>query len=286
MNRHLSFSGSVLKFACCAVVVAVALTSTSTSIASGILFVGSDHSEFRGLPEVLGIYRTSGASIVGGGNVNPPYFFNGLGEGPGYLHAGQYNTNLLRRIDYAGNSLSTFVGAIPNTPFNEDMAWNGTHLFHAYYGSNGFGQVARLDPITGAALETDNLPFGVVGAAFVGSDLWITDWAGARVGTYDMATNIFTPKFNTPDLAGGLAYDPLDNVLWVGMRGGLVVPYNPITGLALNAGFQPFGDIPDTIDGLAFVANVPEPTTLALCSLMGAGFVGYRLRRRNKAVVA
>jgi hypothetical protein len=31
---------------------------------------------------------------------------------------------------------------------------------------------------------------------------------------------------------------------------------------------------------------IPEPTTLALCGLIGAGFVGYRLRRRNKAVVA
>jgi hypothetical protein len=32
--------------------------------------------------------------------------------------------------------------------------------------------------------------------------------------------------------------------------------------------------------------NIPEPTTLALCGLMGAGLVGYRLRRRMKAVVA
>jgi len=38
-------------------------------------------------------------------------------------------------------------------------------------------------------------------------------------------------------------------------------------------------------DNVRFV-EVPEPTSLALCGLMGAGFLGYRLRRRAKVVVA
>jgi hypothetical protein len=44
-------------------------------------------------------------------------------------------------------------------------------------------------------------------------------------------------------------------VLWVGQRGGLVVPYR-LNGTPYNSGFQPFGPIDDTIDGLEFVRKI------------------------------
>jgi hypothetical protein len=44
-----------------------------------------------------------------------------------------------------------------------------------------------------------------------------------------------------------------------------------------------FGDVGTGIDNIQF-ENVPEPTTLALCGLIGAGFVGHRLRRRKLAI--
>ena len=85
--------------------------------------------------------------------------------------------------------------------------------------------------------------------------IWITKWAGRQVGIWDPATNTFTPRFTTPARAGGLAWDEKSNVLWVGLRGGLVVPYR-LNGTPYNAGFLPFGPLGDTIDGLEFVKNV------------------------------
>ena len=69
------------------------------------------------------------------------------------------------------------------------------------------------------------------------------------------ATNTFTPRFTTPQNAGGLAWDPGKKVLWVGLGGGLVVPYH-LNGTPYNAGFRPFGPIADTIDGLEFVRKI------------------------------
>ena len=39
--------------------------------------------------------------------------------------------------------------------------------------------------------------------------------------------------------------------IWVGMQGGTVTPYS-LAGAVLGASFQPFANIPDTIDGLTF----------------------------------
>ena len=68
-----------------------------------------------------------------------------------------------------------------------------------------------------------------------------------------------SPVFNTPANAGGLAYDAGAGVVWVGLQGGMVVPYD-VTGLQLDPGFQPFGAIDETIDGLEFVC---APTVTA-----------------------
>jgi hypothetical protein len=86
----------------------------------------------------------------------------------------------------------------------------------------------------------------------------------------------------TPTNAGALAYDPDNNIMWVGRQGGMVEPRNPLTGALLGPGFQPFGNIPDTIDGLVFlgeVTRVPEPATIAL---LGVAFAGLGLLRRRK----
>jgi uncharacterized repeat protein (TIGR01451 family) len=86
-----------------------------------------------------------------------------------------------------------------------------------------------------------------------GGTLWITHWAAQQVGTFDPATNTFTPMFSTPSAAGGLAYDPSNNILWVGLGGGFVQAYDLSTLTPTGSSIQPFGPIPDTVDGLAFV---------------------------------
>ena len=69
--------------------------------------------------------------------------------------------------------------------------------------------------------------------------------------------------------------------MWVGQAGGLVAPYD-LTGTLLGPGFKPFGDIPNTIDGLTFLGEgtqqVPEPTFFAL---VGLGLLSLRLVRRK-----
>jgi hypothetical protein len=92
---------------------------------------------------------------------------------------------------------------------------------------------------------------------FVGSTIWITHWGARQVGTWDPATDTFTAIINTPSNAGGLAYDPVSGILWVGMQGGSVVPYDPVKGTPLGPGFVPFGAITDTVDGLEFVSQIP-----------------------------
>jgi streptogramin lyase len=92
---------------------------------------------------------------------------------------------------------------------------------------------------------------------FVGSTIWITHLSARQVGTWDPATDTFTAIINTPFNAGGLAYDPVSGILWVGMQGGAVVPFDPVKGTRLGSGFLPFGAITDTVDGLEFVSQIP-----------------------------
>ena len=97
--------------------------------------------------------------------------------------------------------------------------------------------------------------------ALVGSDIWISKWNNRQVGIWDPSTNIFTSVFNTPSNAGALAFDPDSGILWVGRQGGWVEPYD-LAGNLLATGFQPFGAISQTIDGLTILGEggqVPVP---------------------------
>ncbi|MGH6799731.1 MAG: PEP-CTERM sorting domain-containing protein, partial [Roseiarcus sp.] len=161
--------------------------------------------------------------------------------------------------------------------------WNGTDLLHAQF-NNG---IQLIDVTTGTILSTQSQP-DVVGMAFAKGQIWITHWAGREVGIWDPTTNVFTPEFSTPSNAGGLAYDPVAGVMWVGQAGGMVVPYT-LAGVALNAGFQPFGptSTADTIDGLAILGEaprIPEPSTWAMLLLGFAslGVLAYRRRLRAR----
>ena len=98
----------------------------------------------------------------------------------------------------------------------------------------------------------------------VGSTIWSTHWNARQVGTWDPATNTFTPVFTTPQLAGALAYDPGAGILWVGQLGGMVVPYS-LAGAQLGPGFNaiaglglPPGTNIDTVDGLTFQGRGPS----------------------------
>jgi PEP-CTERM motif len=276
--------------------VVLALLFCTHEARAGTLFVGSDTEDFSGVPSaafptdrlvkatVTGAVFNSQITIpLGNLPTGAPILLNGLADGGGFLYAGTPSQNLLERLDFDGNLIG-FINApgIPNGGCcNEEMllvpqAGGGANFYHVHYSD----AITQIDPVTGALIATF-AQSDVVGMALVGNTIWISKWLERQVGTWDPSTNTFTPVFSTPTNAGALAYDPDNSIMWVGRQGGTVEPYD-LTGVLLGGGFQPFGDIPDTIDGLTFlgeVTRVPEPGTIAL---LGAAFAGLGLLRRRR----
>jgi hypothetical protein len=256
----------------------------------GYLFAGTDDEEFHGSrlgPDRLGRFRTRGPNVVSGTIITTSYPINGMTDARGFLYSGDPYSNVIRRISYSGSLRGSIVAAFPPACCSEDMVFDGRFLYHAHFSAGAAGVIERINPRTGALIQTYPQR-DVVGMTFVTKEddddddddddrssrfarlaspafllwsrpdhrqIWITKWAGRQVGTWDPATNTFTPRFATPDRAGGLAWDEKRKVLWVGLRGGLVVPYR-LNGTPYNTGFRPFGPISDTIDGLEFVKNI------------------------------
>lgn len=243
-----------------AVVVAlvVAFGLATPAFADGTLFVGTDTEEFNGItPDRLGRFTTVGPSIGGGGIIDLDFPLNGLANGDGFLYAGDPLSNTLRKIDYSGNLITSISAGFSPCGLsedckNEDMVFDGTKLYHAHWSTTSPpGNIQIIDPVTGAVLQTFDQD-EVIGMTMVGTEIWISKWNPRQVGRWDPGTNTFTPVFSTPANAGGLAYDAGSNVLWVGLQGGMVIPYD-LSGNPLGAGFQPFGAIADTVDGLELV---------------------------------
>jgi len=224
---------------------------------------------------------------VGPGTIITTSFpINGMTNAHGFLYSGDPFSNTIRRISYNGSLLGSTVAGFPAGCCSEDMVLAGRSLYHAHYnaGNPSNSKIEKINARTGALVQTFTQS-DVVGMTFVTKDdddddddgdhghgdstasigwshhddeqheIWITHWNAHQVGQWDPATNTFTPRFTTPSRAGGLAWDQRKQVLWVGMQGGLVVPYR-LNGTPYNAGFRPFGPIGDTIDGLEFVKKL------------------------------
>jgi hypothetical protein len=231
------------------------------------LYCGTDTTGFQGENGQLAVARTSGASIVGTVQIfNLDVPLNGITFGKFSLWAGQPETigsvvgDTLRKVSVSTppavlNTVQPGSASFSAACCNEQMTLFKGKLYHAHYNdaiqqlaidASGNSEVAQTYP------QTD-----VVGMASDGSKIWISKWSEKQVGTWDPSTNVFTPVFSTSADAGALAWDVKSGVLWVGMLGGSIVPYNA-TGTQLGSGFQPFGSISGTIDGMAFVPARPS----------------------------
>lgn len=270
----------------------VAVTLLGGSAMAGTLFVGADVEEFAGTtPDRLGKVTTNGGAFVSQviiplGNLpsGAPILLNGMADGGGFLFAGTPSLNTLHRLDFNGGLISSInAPGIPNSGCcNEEMLFaSDGKFYHVHYSDS----IRQIDPVTGAQIAIF-AQADVVGMALVGTDIWISKWSGDSFGTWDPVTNTYTlRKQLTGANVGALAYDPGANIMWVGRQGGLVEAYDlSLAGIPLIAGsgFQPFGNIPDTIDGLVFlgeVTRVPEPGTLALLALAVLGIAGVSRRR-------
>jgi len=229
------------------------------------LYCGTDQTGFEGENGQIAVVATNGPLAEPPVLYNLTFPLNGLTylSPKGELLAGQPE-NVGTTV---GNTLRTLTLGVP--PVLKTTILPGPSSFSAVccneqmvHGPDGIDYHAHYSDVIqsielGAGNKSKVLQSfpqtDVIGMASDGVIIWISKWSERQVGTWVPATNTFTVVFTTPENAGGLAWDTQNGVLWVGMEGGQVIPYNA-AGQQLNAGFRPFGTgVTDTIDGLAFV---------------------------------
>lgn len=187
--RPLSFA--VVSFALLGLMTTpLTINSIPQAYADGTLFVAADVEEFSGAAfgaplDKIGVYQTVGP-VAAGGNIALAQFdvangmtvigFNQLLTGTvgGAFSQNAADAMTITIRDFATMPTSTFVAAIPSSSFNEDYAYDGTNIWHTHF---GLDKVQELT-LAGALVSEHPTGFGTVGATFVGTQLWISNWSG------------------------------------------------------------------------------------------------------------
>jgi sugar lactone lactonase YvrE len=133
-----------------------------------------------------------------------------------------------------------------------DMAFDGTYLWRTDVGDR---DVQKIDPRTGAVVFSFTPDVYLLGIAWDGKHLWMSEFngfqGGERIIQFTLEGKPTGVEFPAPlggGHVGGLAFDPTDNTLWIG--GIDQVQHVDTTGTLLGSFQLPFAN--RFIDGLEF----------------------------------
>lgn len=257
---------------------AIILFVAGTSLGqAGTLYVATDNEDFVGgiscdLPgggtgvDRLAVVTTDGPVVTNVEVICTTFLINGMADADGKLLAGTPQMNNLNTVAFDGTLISSIPApGIPNgSCCNEEMlfvpqAGGGEKVYHAHYAD----VIREIDPVTGVQIGASFPQSQVVGMALIDEEIWITQWSLRHVAIWDPSVNSIAvqPQFEgkLAESYGALAWDPVEEVLWLGSTGGYITPFN-MAGDIIGDRVQPLGVFGDTIDGMTFLGEVTPLT--------------------------
>jgi hypothetical protein len=159
------------------------------------------------------------------------------------------NGDNLRTIiaDRHGTNCASYDAAGDHASVGVGIGFDGTNLLISCYSDN---TVTAVSPADGSQAAVHRIS----GASSLGALAWDSGrhvlWACSgfsEVGTIDLATDVFTPRFSTPGCFDGLAYDGSDDSVWTSpdatssishstSSGSLIGVFTPSLGNCGNSG--------------------------------------------------
>jgi DNA-binding beta-propeller fold protein YncE len=204
--------------------------------------------------------------------------------------------NLLQKANLTTHAnIGSSITQTPSGSLPEDMTFD-TNL-NRIWRTDAFSQtVSRINPATNAVefsfTVSSSLLNQPVGIAFDGTNLWVGGILNLRIEKFTTAgvdTGVgftlgsnFVANGNLPSEAGGLAYDPTDNTLYIG-NWNRVYHYS-LTGTQLGFFNTPAFSGNRFVDGLEFEpasAIIPEPSSAVPAGISVLAGLGYAWRRRR-----
>lgn len=276
--RNLFSTGRLLS-ALCAMCVLL-LTTAPQSAQAGTLFAAADTEDFaqvntclvigQACPDRIAVVTTTGPTVDSVVIITTDYMVNGMADAGGQLLTGTPQKPWLRRVQFDGTLISSLTAPALNfggNCCNEEMLFvpqlvGDPKVYHAKFGS--FGGIREIDPVTGVLVQ--HFPQSdLVGMALVNGEIWVTRWSNKQILIWDPLSDAYTLQFDLDVLglgtlgnAGALAWDPVDQILWLGTSGGRITPFS-LAGNQLGPSAQPLGAFSQTIDGLTFLGEVTPP---------------------------
>lgn len=244
---------------------------------AGTLYVATDNEDFQGgisctTPgggpgiDRLAVVTTNGPVVISTDVICTTFLINGMADADGKLLAGTPSMNNMNYVEFDGSLISSVAApGIPDSNCcNEEMlfvpqAGGGEKVYHGHYPD----VIREIDPVTGVQIGASFPLSQIVGMALINDEIWVTQWGLQHVAIWDPSGPSLTVQAQFEgklvEAYGALAWDPVEEVLWMGSTGGWITPFD-LLGNQLGDRVQPLGAFGDTIDGMTFLGEVTPLT--------------------------